>query len=145
MRKTGRKFSATIHVVPCLITVLISVNIFHTSNTVSFLVRNVTKMIQDYNVSSRFINTLPATLVGPLDNDKTHKLVISTVDACKTSSFINHLTYVFRKSASAAFCVLTICFKDIDIAHAERTLDYKLVTSFTKVLTTVFVKCLFFG
>lgn len=145
IRKTGRKFDATIHVVPCLMTVLMNVKIFHTSNTVSCLVSNVNGTMGLYNVSDSFMKTLPATLVGPLDKDKTQKLVMSTVAACNPSSFMNQLSYVFRNSASAAFCVLTMCFNDMKVMEAHRTIPYKLLTSTTKIVTTVLVYCLFFN
>lgn len=90
------------------------------------------------------MNTLPATVVGPLSKDNTQNVVLRTVGGCNPSSFINELDYVFRNSASAAFCVLTMCFKDMDVEGAHRTITYNLLTSLTKIVTTVAVTCLFF-
>lgn len=144
VRKTGRNFAATMHVVPCLITFLIKVTIFHASNTVSVLIGNVNCIMKLFNMSADFMNTLPATLVGSLDNDNTGKLVVSAVGRCNTSSFMKHVDYITHNTSSAAFCVLTICFNDMNVAGAGGTIAYKLVTSFSNVVTTVVVDCVFF-
>lgn len=144
IRKTGRKFAATIHVVPCLITFLMNVTMFHASKTVSFLIKNVKCTMKLYKISADFIKTLPATLVGSLDNDNTGKLVVSAVGRLKPSSFMKHVDYIMHKTSSAAFCVLTICFNDMNVAGAHGTIAYNLVTSFSNVVTTVLVDCLFF-
>lgn len=145
VRNTGRNFRATIAVVPCLVTMLITVTIFQTSKTVSFLVSNVHVKISTTKLSARFIRNLPAVLVGPLDNDKTQNVVLSTVGACNTSSFVNHLYSVIRKSDSAAFCIITLCFNDIKVHGACCAVPYSLLTSLTKTITTIAVACLFFA
>lgn len=144
MRKTGRKFDATMQVVPCLMTFLMNVTIFHASKTVSVLIGKVKRIMKFYKLSADFINTLPAKLVGSLDNDTTGKLVVSAVGRFNPSTFMSHIDYMIHKTSSAAFCVLTICFNDMNVAGAEGTIAYNLVTSFSNVVTTVFFDCLFF-
>ncbi len=57
---------------------------------------------------------------------------------------MNHLSYILRNTASAAFCVLTLCFNSMNVGGDHRTLPYNLFTSTVNVVTTVVMTCVFF-
>lgn len=140
-RNKGRNVGVTMSVVPFLINVLMTVSIFETSNTLRCFVSLVEPKLSTLKMPP---SVIPLTVVHPVSNATTLKVADSLVTIRNPSSFVNELTSILRNDASAAFCMLAICFKTMKVGGVKSTLGIKLLTSLTNVVTSVIVMALIF-
>lgn len=138
----GESFGMVLKLFPCLLAMILGINIFLKSGILDFFLNLVEPFFSYIKVP---IETLPMMAMRPISGSSSLAILNNIYEAFGPDSFIGRLGSVIQGSTDTTFYVITLYFGSVGIKKIRYALWAGLFADLIGIIASVIIVSFFFG
>lgn len=138
----GESFSMVLKLFPCLLAMILGINIFLKSGILDFFLNLVEPFFSYIKVP---IETLPMMVMRPISGSSSLAILNNIYEAFSPDSFIGRLGSVIQGSTDTTFYVITLYFGSVGIKKIRYALWAGLFADLIGITASIIIVSFFFG
>ncbi|MGM0501904.1 MAG: spore maturation protein [Bacillota bacterium] len=135
-------FSVALKILPCLIAMLMAINIFRNSGALNILLNLISKPLKQIGVPAEII---PLGLIRPLSGTGSLAIVADIINKYGADSFIGKVASTIQGSTETTFYVATIYFGAVKIKNTRHAILAGLLADLAGFFAAIFICQLVFN
>lgn len=138
----GESFSMVLKLFPCLLAMILGINIFLKSGILDFFLNLVEPFFSYIKVP---IETLPMMVMRPISGSSSLAILNNIYEVFSPDSFIGRLGSVIQGSTDTTFYVITLYFGSVGIKKIRYALWAGLFADLIGITASIIIVSFFFG
>ena len=138
-------FETAVRIIPYLVGLLVAICLLRNSGAFEFILDGIKSIFIFFNGDPRIVDSLPTALIKPLSGSGARAIMIDTMNAHGTDSFVGNLASVFRGSADTTFYIVAVYFGAVGIKNTRYAVPAMLLADLVGIITSIALAYMFFG
>ncbi len=138
-------FETAIKLIPYLVGLLVAISMLRNSGAFDFVMDAIKQLFIWCNGDTRIVDALPTAVIKPLSGGGARALMIDTMYANGTDSFVGNLASVFRGSSDTTFYIAAVYFGAVGIKNGRYAIGTMLLADLVGIIISIALAYIFFG